>query len=72
MVTFGRVLLWTVVLLAPGGFLLVPLLAAASLRSKTDPSDPSDPSLSFRERLSHWVAQVRQSLTGLQRHWTKS
>ena len=66
MVTFGRVLLWAVVLLAPGGFLLVPVLAAASLRSKTDRS------LSFRERFGQLVAQARQSLGGLQRHWTKS
>jgi len=66
MVTFGRVLLWAVVLLAPGGFLLVPLLAAASLRSETDRS------LSFRERFRQMVAQARQTLSGLQRHWTKS
>ena len=66
MVTFGRVLLWAVVLLAPGGFLLVPLLAAASLRSETARS------LRLRERFRQMVAQARQSLSGLQRHWTKS
>ena len=38
MVTFGRVLLWTVVLIAPGGFLLVPVLAAYSLSSRADGS----------------------------------
>ena len=66
MVTFGRVLLWTVVLVAPGGFLLVPVLAAHSLSSRADRS------LSLRERLTQLVGQVRQSLSGLQRHWTKS
>jgi hypothetical protein len=66
MVTFGRVLLWTVVLLAPGGFLLIPLLAAASLREKDAPK------ATLREQLSHVVAEVRRTLGGLQRHWTKS
>ena len=66
MVTFGRVLLWTVVLLAPGGFLLIPLLAAASLRGRTEPA-PSP-----RELANEWLARARQSLGGLQRHWTKS
>lgn len=65
MVTFGRVLLWTVVLVAPGGFLLVPVLAAHSLSSR-------DRSLSLRERLTQLVGQARQSLSSLQRHWTKS
>ena len=68
MVTFGRVLLWMVVLLAPGGFLLVPVLAAHSLRARPDGS----PVLSLRERLTQLVAQARHSLSGLQRHWTKS
>jgi hypothetical protein len=68
MVTFGRVLLWMVVLLAPGGFLLVPVLAAHSLRSRTDGSRV----LSLRERLTQVLAQARHSLSGLQRHWTKS
>ena len=66
MVRFGRVLLWTVVLVAPGGVLLVPVLAAASLQSK------GDGALSLRERLRQLVTQVRSSLSGLQRHWTKS
>jgi|GEM_PF-5452655 len=70
MVTFGRVLLWTVVLLAPGGFLLLPVLAAHSLRSRSDGSSSSP--LNLRERLTQLVEQVRQSLSGLQRHWTKS
>ena len=68
MVTFGRVLLWTVVLVAPGGFLLIPVLAAHSLSSRTDGS----PRLSLRERLAQLIAHARQSLSGLQRHWTKS
>jgi hypothetical protein len=68
MVTFGRVLLWTVVLVAPGGFLLVPVLAAHSLSTRGGGA----PNLSLRERLSQLVAQARQSLSGLQRHWTKS
>jgi hypothetical protein len=70
MVTFGRVLLWTVVLLAPGGFLLLPVLAAHSLSSRADGS--RSPRLSLRARLTQLVAQVRQSFSGLQRHWTKS
>jgi hypothetical protein len=70
MVTFGRVLLWTVVLLAPGGFLLLPLLAAHSLRARANGS--GSPHLSLRERLTQLVEQARQSLSGLQRHWTKS
>jgi hypothetical protein len=68
MVTFGRVLLWMVVLLAPGGFLLVPVLAAHSLSSRTDGS----PRLGLRARLAQLFGQARQSLSGLQRHWTKS
>ena len=66
MVTFGRVLLWMVVLVAPGGFLLVPVLAATSLRGRS----ASAPSL--RELATEWRARARQSLAGLQRHWTKS
>jgi hypothetical protein len=66
MVTFGRVLLWTLVLLAPGGFLLVPVLAAASLHGRAD----NAPSL--RERARDLFARARRSLSGMQRHWTKS
>jgi hypothetical protein len=65
-VRIGRVLLWTVVLVAPGGVLLVPVLAAASLQSKGEGAP------SMRERLRQLVAQARASLSGLQRHWTKS
>ncbi len=66
MLTFGRVLLWTLVLVAPGGFLLVPVLAATSLRSRTDRS------LSLRETVSQLLGEVRRAFSGLQRHWTKS
>jgi hypothetical protein len=65
-VRIGRVLLWTVVLVAPGGVLLVPVLAATSLQSKGEGAP------SMRERLRQLVAQARASLSGLQRHWTKS
>jgi hypothetical protein len=68
MVTFGRVLLWVVVLVAPGGFLLVPVLAATSLHARAG----SSPQLSIRERLRDWAANARRALTGLQRYWTKS
>lgn len=68
MVTFGRVLLWTVVLVAPGGFLLVPVLAATSLHSRAKGS----PRLSLREQLRDWAANARRTLLGLQRYWTKS
>lgn len=64
MVAVGRVLLWTVVLVAPGGFLLVPVLAAASLRS--------DRPLSWRERFALVAARVRDALAQVQRYWTKS
>jgi hypothetical protein len=66
MVRLGRVLLWTVVLVAPGGVLLVPVLAAASLQSKGEGAP------TLRERLRQLVAQARSSFSGLQRHWTKS
>jgi hypothetical protein len=62
MVTFGRVLLWTVVLIAPGGFLLVPVLAAASLHSR------GGGSLSFRERLRDWLGEARRYVSRLFQH----
>jgi len=71
MVTFGRVLLWTVVLVAPGGFLLVPVLAAASLHSRGGGSSGAD-AQTLRERLRELFADARRSLSGLQRYWTKS
>ena len=66
MVTFGRVLLWTVVLVAPGGFLLVPVLAATSLHGR------GEGAVTLRQRLGDLLARARQALSGLQRHWTKS
>jgi hypothetical protein len=66
MVTVGRVLLWTLVLLAPGGFLLVPVLAAASLHSHGDRSQ------TFRERVQQLGADLRLAMRRLQRYWTKS
>jgi len=67
MVTFGRVLLWMVVLLAPGGFLLVPVLAAASLHS-----GQAGGSQTFRERVQQLRADFRLAVRRLQRYWTKS
>jgi hypothetical protein len=58
MVVVGRVLLWTVVLVAPGGFLLVPVLALSG-----------GGSTSLRERFSALAARARAQL---QRYWTKS
>ena len=76
MVTFGRVLLWTVVLVAPGGFLLVPVLAATSLHGRGEgalaKSGPIGIGPSLRQRARDLFARARQSLSGLQRHWTKS
>jgi hypothetical protein len=66
MVTFGRVLLWTVVLVAPGGFLLVPVLAAASLHSQ------GSGSLTFRERMREVASDAKLAFRRLQRYWTKS
>jgi hypothetical protein len=37
-----RVLLWLVAILAPGGFLLLPLLAAGALRKKLPPHHARD------------------------------
>jgi hypothetical protein len=62
MVIVGRVLLWTVALVAPGGFLLVPVLAASSLQGSSAPG-------SLKQRLSGLVARARGSV---QRYWTKS
>lgn len=67
MVTFGRVLLWTVVLVAPGGFLLVPVLAAAEL-SNRGTAEPQ----TLRDRLSAIGADLRKAFAPLQRYWTKS
>ncbi len=71
MVTFGRVLLWTVVLVAPGGFLLLPVLAAASLHSRNGSVDarlsrrPLSRRPLLRGGLRDWLANARHSLGGL-------
>jgi len=66
MAAVGRVLLWTVVLVAPGGFLLVPVLAAASLSSN------GEQPLTWRERWAALFSAARLRLAQLQRYWTKS
>ena len=63
MVAVGRVLLWTVALVAPGGFLLVPVLAASSLKSGGGVAG-------LHARVTAWFARIRRST--LQRYWTKS
>jgi len=63
MIAVGRVLLWTVALVAPGGFLLVPVLALQSKGAGTG---------TIRERLQSLVARARGSVARLQRYWTKS
>ena len=67
MVTFGRVLLWTVVLVAPGGFLLVPVLAAAELGNRRAGSPQT-----LRDQLREIGADLRRAVARLQRYWTKS
>ena len=64
MAAVGRVLLWTVALVAPGGFLLVPVLAAASLHS--------DRPLTLRARFLLLASRARESVAQHQRYWTKS
>jgi hypothetical protein len=66
MVAVGRVLLWTVALVAPGGFLLVPVLAATSL----DRSRPL--SVTLRERFAFLASRARAAVAQLQRYWMKS
>jgi hypothetical protein len=63
MIAVGRVLLWTVALVAPGGFLLVPVLALKSKGAGTG---------TVRERLQSLVARARDAAARLQRYWTKS
>jgi hypothetical protein len=63
MATVGRVLLWTVVLVAPGGFLLVPVLAAASLHGRNQGPQ------TLREQLRELLGAARAKL---QAYWTKS
>jgi len=62
MVAVGRVVLWTLALVAPGGFLLVPVLVLHS-GSTTG---------GWRERVASLVQRARGSVAQLQRYWTKS
>jgi len=64
MATVGRVLLWAVVLVAPGGFLLVPVLAATSLGSRGGPQ-------TLRERATALLAEARRGVDAVQRYWTR-
>jgi hypothetical protein len=66
MAAVGRVLLWAVVLVAPGGFLLVPVLAASSLASR------GEGSLTWRARWAELFGAARLRFAQLQRYWTKS
>jgi hypothetical protein len=66
MATFGRVLLWTLVLVAPGGFLLVPVLAATSLGSRAGGAQ------TLRERVASLVGEVRRGIAAVQRYFTKA
>jgi len=68
MVTLGRVLLWTVVLLAPGGFLLVPVLAAAELNGSRRGAAPQN----LREVFQKLALTSRHAFARLQRYWTNS
>jgi hypothetical protein len=54
-----RVLLWALVLIAPGGILLAPLLAAHELRRRSANRAPSPESLATSERLSVAAASAR-------------
>lgn len=71
MATALRVLLWTVVLVAPGGFLLVPVLAATSLSQAQARSVGGNRPRTFGEYLAKLRADVREALAALQRRWTK-
>lgn len=66
MATLGRVLLWTVVLIAPGGFLLVPVLAATSLGPRGHGAH------TWRERAASLRREVQRGLAVVQRYFTKA
>lgn len=74
MIAVGRVLLWTVALVAPGGFLLVPVLFAASgvARDKQASGGDGLATAGLRERIGDFAEQLRRSASQLQRYWTKS
>jgi hypothetical protein len=71
MVALGRVLLWMVVLVAPGGFLLVPVLAAASLHGSSQ-ARSLNPAQQLMQDLRELPRLVRRGFARLQRYWTKS
>ena len=59
MATVFRVLLWGLVLIAPGGILLAPLLAAHELRRRSANRAKSPELLATSERLSVVAASAR-------------
>jgi hypothetical protein len=60
MATVFRVLLWALVLIAPGGILLAPLLAAHELRRRSAANRAKNPELlDGSERLSVAAASAR-------------
>jgi len=63
MVAVGRAVLWTLVLVAPGGFLLVPVLVLHG-------AEPHAGGL--RGRINDLLQRARGSVARLQRYWTKS
>jgi hypothetical protein len=63
MVTLGRAVLWTLVLVAPGGFLLVPVLVLHGGDARSG---------AMRERLGDLLRRARVFVAQLQRYWTKS
>jgi len=67
MATALRVLLWTVVLVAPGGFLLVPVLAATSLGTQSSRPRSQSRFRDLRERLSSVLLGARQAFATLKR-----
>lgn len=54
-----RILLWALVLIAPGGILLAPLLAAHELRRRTAQRESNASPVPASERLSVAAASVR-------------
>jgi len=59
MATAIRVLLWALVLIAPGGILLAPLLAAHELRRRSESKAKNPELLAAGERLSVAAASAR-------------
>jgi len=59
MATAIRVLLWALVLIAPGGILLAPLLAAHELRRRSESKSKNPELLAAGERLSVAAASAR-------------